>query len=101
MAPGISAVASTWSVPVSAVLTECQTTLWILNPSGQRLTAEITRHGVSAAQTADLPAGMTTGVFVTGARGGAIDVAANGNIVVFYGVLSRNSVGMTAAVPLG
>jgi hypothetical protein len=101
VAPGIAGVASRWSVPVSAVLTEGQTTLWILNTSGQPLTAEITRQGVSASQTADLPAGMTTGVFVTGARGGAIDVSANGNIVVFYGVLIGNSVGMTAAVPVG
>jgi hypothetical protein len=44
---------------------------------------------------------MTTGVFVTGARGGAIDVSADGNIVVFYGVLSGGSVGISAAVPVG
>ena len=43
---------------------------------------------------------MTTGVFVTGARGGAIEVSADGSIVVFYGVLSGNSIGMTAAVPI-
>jgi len=101
VAPGIAEAASTWSVPVSAILTEGQTTLWILNTSGEPLTAQITRPGVGACQTADLPAGMTTGVFVTGARGGAIDVSADGSIVVFYGVLSGNSVGMSAAVPLG
>jgi hypothetical protein len=38
---------------------------------------------------------------VTGARGGPIDVSAGGNIVVFYGVLSGGSVGMSAAVPIG
>ena len=43
---------------------------------------------------------MTTGVLVTGARGGAIEVSADGNIVVFYGVLSGSSVGMTAGVPI-
>ena len=101
VAPGIAEAASTWSVPVSAILTEGQTTLWILNTSGQPLTARITRAGVGASQTADLPAGMTTGVFVTGARGGAIDVSTEGSIVVFHGVLSGSSVGMTAAVPLG
>ena len=101
VASGIAEAASTWSVPVSAVLTEGQTTLWILNTSGEPLVAQISRPGVGATQTAQLPAGMTTGVFVTGARGGAIEVSADGSIVVFFGVLSGTSVGMAAAVPMG
>ena len=101
VAPGITRESARWSVPVSAVLNEGQATVWILNTSGQALTARIERVGVSAVQTAELPPGMTTGVFVTGARGGAIDVSADGNIVVFYGVLSGGSVGMSAAVPVG
>lgn len=99
VSPGATREATRWSVPVSALLTEGQATAWILNTSGQALTATIERVGVSAVQTVDLPAGMTTGVFVTGARGGAIDVSAEGDIVVFYGVLSGSSVGMAAAVP--
>lgn len=101
VAPGIAEPANTWSVPVSALLTEGRTTLWILNTSGEPLTAQISRSGVRATQTARLPAGMTTGVFVTGARGGAIEVSADGSIVVFYGVLSGGSIGLTAAVPVG
>jgi len=101
VSPGISREATRWLVPVSAVLNEGQTTIWILNTSGLPLTARIERVGVSAVQSAALPPGMTTGVFVTGARGGAIDVSADGNIVVFYGVLSGGSVGISVAVPAG
>lgn len=101
VSPGVTREATRWSVPVSALLNEGRSTVWILNTSGQALTARIQRVGVSAVQTAQLPPGMTTGVFVTGARGGAIDVSADGNIVVFYGVLSGGSIGMTAAVPVG
>ena len=101
VSPGITREATRWSVPVSAVLNEGQAIVWILNTSGLALTARIERVGVSAVQSAALPPGMTTGVFVTGARGGAIDVSADGNIVVFYGVLSGGSVGMSAAVPIG
>jgi hypothetical protein len=43
---------------------------------------------------------MTTGAFVNGTRGGAIDVSVDGNVVVFYGVLSGNSIGLAAAVPV-
>lgn len=100
VAPGIAREATSWSVPVSAVLNEGQTTVWILNTSGGPLTARIERLGVPAVQTAQLPAGMTTGVFVTGTRGGAIEVSADGSIVVFYGILSGNSIGMAAAVPI-
>jgi hypothetical protein len=98
---GITRESVRWSAPVSAVLNEGQATVWILNTSGQALTARIERVGISAVQTAEIPPGMTTGVFVTGARGGAIEVSADGNIVVFYGVLSGASVGMSAAVPVG
>ena len=101
VSPGVTREATRWSVPVSALLNEGQATVWILNTSGQALTARIQRVGVTAVQTAELPPGMTTGVFVTGARGGAIDVAADGNIAVFYGVLSGGSIGMAAAVPVG
>jgi hypothetical protein len=101
VATGVTRESARWSVPVSAVLSEGQATVWILNTSGQALTARIKRFGIPAIQTAELPPGMTTGVFVTGARGGAIDVSADGNIVVFYGVLSGASVGMSAAVPVG
>jgi len=100
VSPGTTREATKWSVPVSAVLNEGQATVWILNTSGQALTGRIERVGVSAVQNVSLPAGMTTGVFVTGARGGAIEVSADGNIVVFYGVLSGSSVGMTAGVPI-
>ncbi|HKY48928.1 MAG TPA: DUF5719 family protein [Acidimicrobiia bacterium] len=99
--PGITQETARWSVPVTAVLNEGQATVWILNTSGQALTATIERIGVPAVQTAQLPPGMTTGVFVTGARGGAIEVSANGNIVVFYGVLSGSSIAIAAAVPVG
>ena len=100
VSPGIEREATRWSIPVSAVLTEGQTTVWILNTSGQALTARIERLGVSAVQTVELPVGMTTGVFLNGARGGAIDVSVDGNVVVFYGVLSGNSIGLAAAVPV-
>ena len=40
-----------WSVPVSAVLTEGQATVWILNTSGQALTGRIERPGVSPSRT--------------------------------------------------
>jgi hypothetical protein len=100
VAPGLARESSRWSIPVSAVLTEGQTTVWILNTSGQALTATIKRLGISAVQTAQLPAGMTTGVFVPGARGGGIEVSADGDVVVFYGVLSGNSIGLSAAVPI-
>jgi uncharacterized protein DUF5719 len=100
VAPGIGRESTLWSVPVSATLNEGQETLWILNTSGKALTASIERLGVPALQTAELPAGMTTGIFVTGANGGGIEVAADGPIVVFYGVLSGNSIGLGAAVPI-
>jgi hypothetical protein len=100
VSPGTTREATKWSVPVSAVLSEGQATVWILNTSDQALTGRIERVGVSAVQNVSLPAGMTTGVFVTGARGGAIEVSADGNIAVFYGVLSGSSVGMTAGVPI-
>jgi hypothetical protein len=100
VSPGIEREATRWSIPVSAVLTEGQTTVWILNTSGQALTARIERVGVSAVQSVELPVGMTTGAFVNGTRGGAIDVSVDGNVVVFYGVLSGNSIGLAAAVPV-
>lgn len=100
VAPGVAREAVSWSVPVSSVLSEGQTTVWILNTSGGPLTATIERLGVPARQTVELQPGTTTGVFVTGTRGGAIEVSADGTIAVFYGVLSGNSIGMAGAVPI-
>ena len=100
IAPGVPRDSTKWAVPVSATLNEGRQSVWILNTSGQALTANIQRGGRTAVQTTALPAGMTTGVFVTGATGGPIEVSADGTIVVFHGVLSGNSIGLGAAVPL-
>ena len=102
VAPGLSRESTRWLAPVSAILDEGQATVWILNTSGEALTGRIERPGAPAAsgQSVDLPAGMTTGAFVAGATGGAIEVSADGPIVVFYGVLSGNSIGLGAAVPV-
>ena len=100
VAPGVGGESTRWSVPVSATLNEGQETLWILNTSEEALTASIERLGVPAIRTVELPAGITTGIFVTGATGGGIEVSADGPIIVFYGVLSGNSIGLGAAVPI-
>ena len=99
VSPGLTGEATSWSAPVSATAGEGQTAAWILNTSGQALTATIQRPGYASIQTVRLPTGMTTGVMVTGAGGGAFEVEADGPVAVLYGVLSTNSIGVTAANP--
>ena len=103
VAPGLAIESTRWSAPVSAILNEGQVTVWILNTSGEALTGRIERLGIPAGpgQQFDLPAGMTTGAVMVGATGGALEVSADGPIVVYYGVLSGNSIGLGAAVPIG
>jgi hypothetical protein len=100
VAPGANTESTRWSVPVSALFSEGQTTVWILNTSGAVVNATIARLGEAAVQTVTLQPGMTTGVFVTGTTGGGIEVSGDGSIVVSYGVLSGDSIGLGSAVPL-
>lgn len=100
MAGGI--LASRWVVPVSARLLEGQNQIWIFNPGDTPLIASIARLDAGApVSSVEIPPGATIEVLPGDIGGGGVLVESDGLMVVGFGVVSGEAIGLSMATPLG
>jgi len=95
-------LASRWVVPVSATGLEGQNHIWIFNPGDAPLMAAFARlDGGSAVSSVEVAPGATVDVSPGDVGGGGVLVESDGLMVVVFGVVSGDAIGLSVATALG
>lgn len=95
-------LASRWAVPVSAKVLEGQNQIWIFNPGDSPLIASIARLDAGAeVSSVEVAPGAAIEVLPGDIGGGGILVESDGLMVVAFGVVNGEAIGLSMAIPLG
>ena len=95
-------LASRWVVPVSGTGLEGQNHIWIFNPGDAPLVAGFARlDGAGPVTSLEVAPGATVDVPYGDIGGGGMLVESDGLMVVFYGVVSGDAIGLSVATALG
>jgi hypothetical protein len=95
-------LASRWAVPVSARGLEGQNQIWIFNPGDSPLIASIARLDAGAeVSSVEVAPGAAIEVLPGDIGGGGILVESDGLMVVAFGVVNGEAIGLSMAIPLG
>ena len=95
-------LASRWVVPVSGSGLEGQNHIWIFNPGDAPLIAGFARlDGAGAVTSLEIAAGATIDVPYGELEGGGMLVESDGLMVVLFGVVSGDAIGLSVATALG
>jgi hypothetical protein len=95
-------LASRWAVPVSSTGLEGQNHIWIFNPGDAPLVVAFARlDGAGPVTSLEIAPGATVDVPYGDIGGGGMLVESDGLMVVFYGVVSGDAIGLSVATVLG
>jgi hypothetical protein len=97
---GATGASLRWVVPVTAVGTEGESVVWILNPGDIALSAVLTPLNGAAPIPVDLAPGQTTGMVVRSQNGAGLFIDASGPVVAMAGTLQQASLALTMASPV-